>query len=104
MPVTKSVLEPGVVLTGDSTTVVTATVNTTITAAVFANPTAATVNYAVTVVRSGGVSTNIIPSRAIPTMATNIPQELVGLVLVAGDSLTATGSGATCVISGFTTI
>jgi len=101
MAVIATNLQPGLVLTASSATVVNAQAGTTlISNGVVSNPTGAAVSLTVQIQRSGGTTQALIPSRAVQANGTDLMPELSGRVLAAGDKILALGTGLVIVVDG----
>ncbi|MBS0994764.1 hypothetical protein [Gluconobacter cerinus] len=102
MAVTSSAIQPGINLSATSQTVATGSgSSTTITTAVVANSTAASIPLAVNVTRKAGGTFPVIVGRSIPANSSSIPPELAAFSLADGDTLTATGNGLALILNGF---
>ena len=103
MTVSASTLNPGTTLGSSDQVVVTAGTGTTVvTQALISNPSSAASSVTIKLLREGATSSvTIVPGRAIGVSGTDILPELAGLVLNAGDVLSASGLGVVLVMSGY---
>ncbi len=92
-------LQPGVVLAATATPLYTVPTARTalVKQAVFTNASSAAVTITVNVARSGGGSLVLISQRSLAANSSFSSAELAGLVLLAGDAVTATASAAASV-------